>query len=197
MLPTFPELRRDELLYSGIARCNALLRLSPVVLHDQFFGEGARGPVAIDLPGGLIALSQRLPRPDLLTGEDILIGHTTFPYYAPFVTKERRERARELLLHRGSRGIHKLLGARCTAVRPSEFLRFCPLCAEEDVGEGGEPASWRRAHQMPGVRICPVHLCPLRVTTASRRSGAPDRDRYIPLTPAVREASRVDTIRAR
>lgn len=48
---------------------------------------------------------------------------------------------------------HQYYSANWRAVQP---LQFCVQCIEEDISRYGEPF-WRRAHQLPGVRICPQH----------------------------------------
>lgn len=194
MIPTFPDLRPDELLYSGIARYDAILRFTPIALREQFFGDGARPAAVIDLPGPLVPLSGRLPRPDLLPGQHLLEYHTTFPYYAPFLPADRRERAKQALLHRGPGGVHRMLGARSNGVRAPAFMRFCPVCAAEHVRLNGEPAAWLRTHQLPGVFLCPIHGVPLHTTEISCRSGHNTRFRFHALTRRIRDRSRPEII---
>ena len=38
----------------------------------------------------------------------------------------------------------------------TKFIRFCPLCLEEDRNQYGE-AYWHRHHQIPGVLVCLKH----------------------------------------
>ncbi len=42
------------------------------------------------------------------------------------------------------------------SVPSPEWLRFCPLCTEEDKQQFGEPY-WHRLHQISGVEVCLVH----------------------------------------
>lgn len=194
MIPTFPELRADELLYSGIARCNGPLRFDTVDVREHFYRESARPSAVVDLPGPLKQVSAVLPRPDLLTGETLLLRHTTYPYYAPFVSTDRRTEARRALLHAGPRGVHKLLGAYCPGVIGPDALQFCHECANEEVARHGEPAAWLRAHQLPGVWVCPTHRTPLHESTLARPSGSSSRNHFHALTAGVRAKGRARRI---
>lgn len=58
-------------------------------------------------------------------------------------------------------------------------LRLCPHCLADDQARYGT-AYWHLLHQVPEVRICPVHLAPLRASslTAGER-------RFMPVSEAV------------
>ncbi|MBD1825693.1 TniQ family protein [Cyanobacteria bacterium FACHB-DQ100] len=47
-------------------------------------------------------------------------------------------------------------GIMASTVQPPEWLRFCPLCVQEDTQNFGE-CYWHRLHQLPGVEVCPDH----------------------------------------
>src|SRR5258707_529671 len=64
------------------------------------------------------------------------------------------EDAFQLLLLKGV-----VLQSMSSICRP-EFLRRCPDCVKSDRQQYGE-AYWHRLHQVPGVRICPIHDCVL------------------------------------
>lgn len=195
MLPNFPELRPDELLYSGIARYVARWGIrSATTVRGQIYGAACAWTAVVELPGALRHLAAQLPRPDLLHAEDLLLRNTTYPYYASFQTAQRRERARDMLLEGGARGVHGILGARRGRVRAPEYLQFCAACAEEDVQAFGEPASWRRIHQLAGVRVCPTHETPLAISTLPRTPARPDRWRFHPLDAHARATATRDTV---
>lgn len=66
------------------------------------------------------------------------------------------------------------LGARIATtikqVRMPDYLRHCPYCAEEDEKEFGE-IYWHCLHQLPGVLVCPDHLCFLENTSLKWKRG--------------------------
>lgn len=49
-----------------------------------------------------------------------------------------------------------------------EWLQFCPICTESDIQKFGE-SYWHRLHQVPGVKVCPIHNVFLEQSTASVR----------------------------
>lgn len=49
------------------------------------------------------------------------------------------------------------------AVGGNDRLRYCPLCARDDLDRRGEPY-WHLTHQLWGVSVCPVHGVALRAS---------------------------------
>jgi hypothetical protein len=62
-------------------------------------------------------------------------------------------------------------GALCLQAKLStlttEFFRYCPDCCAEDQDFRGF-SYWRRAHQIPGLDVCPKHARALRVVAGRR-----------------------------
>jgi hypothetical protein len=69
----------------------------------------------------------------------------------------------------GGGSIYGRIGILTSYIRV-EFLRFCPLCIEEDRKRFGEPY-WHRLHQIPGVEVCPTHSAFLEQSTIPVRNG--------------------------
>ena len=82
----FPRLYPDELLYSGIARCRVHLGIGnhKTLLH-MLFGDSKVAAIT-DLPTHLTALANNTG----LDAEGMILNHTLFPLYAPFIPPERR-----------------------------------------------------------------------------------------------------------
>jgi len=82
-----------------------------------------------------------------------------FPYYARFISRDRRIKAFEALMRmdKAYRNFLCIPKSKDCTVR---YLRYCPLCAEADRREYKE-TYWHRIHQMTGVEVCPVHGCQL------------------------------------
>ena len=55
------------------------------------------------------------------------------------------------------------LGLLTSGLGAAHPLKSCPECMQADL-EGHGWAYWRRAHQLPGVWVCPSHGIPLRVS---------------------------------
>lgn len=55
------------------------------------------------------------------------------------------------------------LGLLTSGLGAAHPLKSCPECMQADL-EGHGWAYWRRAHQLPGVWVCPSHGIPLQVS---------------------------------
>ncbi|WP_333834431.1 TnsD family Tn7-like transposition protein [Rubrimonas sp.] len=164
MLPYFPALFPDELLYSVIARYHRHV-CSPgpkATLEDLFGNRSVRA--SADLQGHLGALADRLPPGLCLDAGRLARVHTLLPYYTAFSPEETARVALEAMTRGSTDGLHLRLGIAAGAVRAPVALRFCPACHAETLAVRGERC-WRRAHQLPGVLVCPEHGAPLRDST--------------------------------
>lgn len=152
----FPRLYPDELLYSAIARCRVHLGInSHKSLLRALFGD-TRVAAITDLPSHLESLASN-------TGLDagaLVVNHTLFPLYSPFIPQDRRQRLLQAMLAPDMPVVIGLAGASTALVKWPEWLRYCPICIEEMVAKFGEPY-WRRSWQVQGVDACPVHGCAL------------------------------------
>lgn len=155
MIVGFLTLYPDELLYSLFARYYAQSgHLAYVFAAEELFENRTIKPD--------IEFMDRLT-PEvigLLTKEEslkeIVEQHTMFPYYARFLDLHRRRQALALLLQMDER-YHNLL-YQIKSKRINRYLRYCPLCAEDDRNQHGE-TYWHRSHQLHGVEVCPKHHC--------------------------------------
>ena len=156
MIAFFPEFYPDELLYSVLAR---------YYIHSGYCSYIC---VADDL------YVKRTTRPDIeflnhftsdafnvltknINIESIILNHTMFPYYARFLAKERRINAFNAMLNMEGNYHNLLRIPKCSEKR---YLKYCPLCVDEDRKKYSE-AYWHRIHQLMRVNICPVHKCKL------------------------------------
>ncbi|CAM4017397.1 TniQ family protein [Cohnella lubricantis] len=145
----------DELLYSVIARYHVRMNNeSPKWTLREVFGTENVIPT-IDLPSHLDSLVSRNLTQGL-TANQWIDRHTLYPYYAPFLPKDRAYRVRALMKSTNGSGIHALIGITASTVERSNDLRYCPSCFESDIQHYGEPY-WHRLHQMSGVWVCPLH----------------------------------------
>ena len=88
--------------------------------------------------------------------EKLATEHTMFSQYGRFIPLKQKQRA-----------LHHLTTDYCDAhtlfcILPREendrYLKYCPLCIEEDRSKYGE-AYWHRTHQIRNITICPKHCC--------------------------------------
>ena len=159
MITHFPSVRPDELSYSWFARFR---------IHTGCFGFST----AAQLLYGRKLLHPSEEFINTVTDEvlpiitrnmtmsDIVLQHTMFPYYGRFVPKDRRNSAFNMLCD--NKGYSKPILPIPVKQEPEKkrYLRFCPICSAEDRELYSE-AYWHRVHQIPRIRICPVHHCQL------------------------------------
>lgn len=145
----------DELLYSVLTRYHLRSNNSSMKWTlREVYGTESVIPT-IDLPSHLEALAIR-NADSRLTVDQLIDDHTFYPYYIPFLTKDRAEQLRKAMKSSNGSGIHVLVGITASTVERGRDLLFCPLCYEDDIQQYGEPY-WHRLHQLPGVKACPVH----------------------------------------
>ena len=184
MTAFFPELRPDELLYSGLARYGASLRYaSGRNVSSDVFGRPTAGPV-VNLPSGIDAVLLHLPRGHSYTAAQLIDEHTLLPYYAAWLPAERCALVREAMRSASGATPHRLLGLQRSTVHAHASMMHCELCAASDRARFGD-AYWRRAHQLPGVWLCPVHESPLQSTRVERGSARGSRPNYVTLESAL------------
>ncbi|PSB34402.1 TnsD family Tn7-like transposition protein [Stenomitos frigidus] len=156
MIGCFPDPYPDELLYSVCARFHDRVQYpnKKNTMRELFGDEAAIATVG--LPSNLQTLVSMLPPGSPYTVERLINNHTLYPFYAPFLDCEQ---ARQLWADmEGARGpsIYMRSGIMASTIQPMEWLRFCPVCAQEDKELLGE-YYWHRIHQLPGIEVCPEH----------------------------------------
>jgi hypothetical protein len=93
--------------------------------------------------------------------EDYLINkHTNLPFYYPFLSKKNQNYIRQMMKDNNAQGIYAKVGILAGGVCNKRKLHYCPNCVKEDIKSVGE-AYFHRIHQLPGVLVCPIHLCKL------------------------------------
>lgn len=162
-----PEIYPDELVYSWLARYfikTGYVRYA-FVAEELFQSKTVRPDIEFVnqyTAPMLQAITEIMPM------SEIIENHTMFPYYGRFLQKERRNRAyTEMIQTKGN--YHNLLPMPKRKGNTDRYLKYCPVCAENDRKQYGE-AYWHRIHQLQGVNICPIHKCYL-INSAVRISG--------------------------
>lgn len=154
----FPEIYPDELIYSVLARFYVRTGYLAYIFcaEELFVNKRVRPDIEFinDLKPEIIHLLCKD-----ISIEQLIEKHSMFPYYARFLSKERRIRAFEALCNM-SGDYNNLLAVPNQKNGEQRYLRYCPLCVECDRSVYGE-TYWHRSHQMMGVHFCPKHGCRL------------------------------------
>lgn len=152
MIGYFPELYEDELVYSWIARylVHSGYTSAADAYQDLFFNKNLRP--SVELMNNLIDDAKTVMT-KYMSLEELIYNHTLFPEYGRFIDPTKRERlVKEADFSRGN-WINSLMIPFSTGER---YLKYCPLCAEEDRDTHGE-AYWHRKHQITSINICVKH----------------------------------------
>lgn len=108
--------------------------------------------------------------------DTLILNHTMFPQYARFIPLEQKQDALHHIGHDFC-DVHHLFPI-LPRIGADRFLKYCPLCAEEDRHTYGE-TYWHRTHQIRNMRICPKHKCLLEISAVIAKS-----DQTFTLCPA-------------
>lgn len=160
----FPAIYPDELLYSVVARHHRHTAADRPqrTLADLFGRRGVRlTPFRV---GHLAALASRLPPDRDLTAERLALTATLYPYCIAYEPAPLRRAVLKALIHHAP---ERSLASWDSVTNPLYFvqtLRVCRSCAVEAMERFGE-TYWRRAHQLPGVLVCPDHGIPLSASS--------------------------------
>lgn len=166
MIGIFPEMYPDELVYSCLARYAAY---TGYVTHrsvaEDLFRNCLERP-SVEFFNTLTedAMSHLTAKRDI---RDVIQQHTLFDYYARFAPAEKRKKLMELFVCGDTKTFNNVISTRKLGER---FLRFCPICTQEDREEKHGETYWHRSHQLPEIQICHKHECYLHNTEISLRS---------------------------
>lgn len=151
-----PEIYPDELVYSWLARYyiqTGYVRYA-FVAEELFQSKTVRPDIEFVnqyTASMLQAITEKMPM------SEIIEDHTMFPYYGRFLPKERKNQAYTAMIQ-AKGNYHNLLSMPKRKGNTDRYLRYCPVCAENDRKQYGE-AYWHRIHQLQGVKICSQHRC--------------------------------------
>lgn len=170
MIAYFPELYPDELAYSWFCRYYVhsgclTHKMAMQTLYCKRSDDPSKEFVG-NLNGEARAVINCLCPPDAL-----VLNHTMYPQYARFLPLEDKRTALYRLGHEACDPHHLLPILPHT--EDEQFLRFCPVCTEEDRQKYGE-TYWHRKHQIRNMVICPRHYCRLECSNVPAKSEHSD-----------------------
>jgi len=179
----FPTPYQDELLYSVCARYADRVRYpNKQAVNLELFGNLNSKPSTV-FPRHLGHLIGTLPAHHNFTAERIIKAHTLFHFYLPFLPKESADRIACEMIRSSPSGFTITTEAGRTTIPPQDWLRFCPLCADDDRREVGE-YYWHRLHQAPGIQVCSKHAVFLEDSDVRARFQQ-TQDLHVPAEQAV------------
>ncbi len=156
MISCFPDPYPDELLYSICARYSDRMQYpSKESVAKELFGDKRIG-ARVELLGHLNNLVTALPPESYYTVDRLIDNHTLLPFFSPFFPPELISLVREEMRGSSHQLSYGRLGLLANQIQLFTYLRFCPLCVQEDKKQFGE-CYWHRLHQASGVEVCPIH----------------------------------------
>lgn len=154
----FPSIYEDELIYSVFARYYQHTgHMTYGYVAEQLFGDSKVIP-SIEFINSLKPEVLQLLLKNM-TIQEVIKNNTMFPYYARFLPRTKKNRAFEALINmRGD--YNKLLSIPKSKNGAERYLRYCPICSENDKEKYGE-TYWHCSHQIVDLNICYKHKCRL------------------------------------
>ncbi|BDB03255.1 TniQ family protein [Clostridium botulinum] len=152
MIHFFTDPYKDELIYSAISRYHYYTgNIDYKDTLEELFGKRSIVP-SLEIGSNIDTLSKNLG--DRYTAENIIKKHTIFPYYSPFLPKDRKVELIKEIVYRDGNGIYAELGMVAGSICKKNKIYYCPCCAKNEIEKYGEPYI-HREHQLQGIYICP------------------------------------------
>ncbi|MBZ0301634.1 MAG: TnsD family transposase [Anaerolineae bacterium] len=156
MLGYFTDPYPDELFASVLARLRERLHFaSPQPFMAMFFGKKSQRPL-IEFPTHLANIHAMLPPGNVYSADQWIDENSVYPFYAPFIDEARAQQVRvDMKLGEGGK-VYLRLGLTRVPIPALTYLRFCPVCVQEDRMIYGE-TYWHRVHHILGIHACAKH----------------------------------------
>lgn len=156
MINYFPRLYEDELLYSAVSRYRRICGIiNKNTIVQDFYGK-KQGMFQMLFPLHLNKFVEMLPSGSKITGEQLLLNHTMYPFYTKFLSKQISDDIKDGILDKENISIIVKACLHSREANSNKYLKFCPLCVAQDIEVLGE-SYWRREHQVNGVLFCSKH----------------------------------------
>jgi hypothetical protein len=158
MLPFFTDPYPDELIYSAIARYHFYSgNIDCKDTLEEVFQSRSVIP-SVEIGSHFHALAGQMG--NHFSVENLLAKHTIYPFYAPFLSKQRQQEITQDVQGDG-KGLYTRLGMVAGSICKKDGLFYCPQCAQADIEKYGEPYI-HREHQLQGIDLCAHHLMQLK-----------------------------------
>lgn len=164
MINCFPLIYEDELLYSIVARYKRTCGIqgNQNLIRDLY--NKKQGMMSVIFPIHIDSLVEKLPQGSKINPNKLLNENTMYPFYTKFLAESLSEEIKEgMLIKDRFNGVVKA-GFIGSKVKLNKYLKYCPICIENDMKMLGE-SYWRREHQVIGVLFCKKHKIKLKDST--------------------------------
>lgn len=157
MLPFFTDPYPDELIYSAIARYHFYSgNIDYKDTLEEVFQNRSVIP-SVEIGSHFHALVQQMG--SHYSVEHLLVKHTIYPFYAPFLSKHRQQEIMQDVQGDG-KGLYTRLGIVAGGICKKDGLYYCPQCVQSDINKYSEPYI-HREHQLQGIDLCAHHYLQL------------------------------------
>ena len=156
MINVFPKIYEDELLYSAVSRYRRMCGLlNKRAIMEDLYGK-KQGVFQMLFPLHLNKICEMLPFGSKITGEQLLLKHTMYPFYSKFLSKPISDDIKTSMLKEANVSIMVKTCLHSRETNANKYLKYCHLCVAEDKENLGE-SYWRREQQFNGVFFCRKH----------------------------------------
>lgn len=193
MIQVFPSFYPDELVYSMISRYHVQSGSVAYIYTAEELFDSKYTNVEIEFLNKMSVDGIKLITRNKSI-EAVINEHTMFPYYARFVSAERRNRAFQSLINKEC-NMNQVLNLETKNKVSNRCLNYCPACASEDREKYGE-TYWHRNHQIRGISVCARHGCylhsspiPMRKKTSPQLTAA---ELVVPYESTLRYATDIE-----
>ncbi|HHM2830761.1 TPA: TnsD family transposase [Staphylococcus aureus] len=153
MLPFFTDPYPNELIYSAIARYHFYSgNIDYKDTLEEVFQSRSVIP-SVEIGSHFHALVQQMG--NHYSVEKLLAKHTIYPFYAPFLSKQRQQEIMQDVQGDG-KGLYTRLGMVSGGICKKDGLYYCSQCAQADIDKYDEPYI-HREHQLQGINLCAHH----------------------------------------
>lgn len=192
MLNFFTDPYKDELLYSAIARYHFYIgNIDYKDTLEEMFGKRSIIP-NLEIGSNLDILCNNLG--DRYTSDYFINNHTIFPFYSPFLPKDRKLELIQEIKQENGEGLFTKLGIVAGSICKKDGIYYCPFCAKQDIEACGETYI-RREHQLQGVYVCPHEGTELKKYSIDKTNAS--RIEFIRLDEKLLDLSSIKTIDSR
>lgn len=150
-----PDEYPDETVYSLAARYADRYKFpSYKTTLNSLFGVSHIGSLTT-FPSQLQYLTNALPENKELTIQKLMLRHSLLPYHAPFISKHQLTEMMQYMKGNENGNQRPKMPFSGPKKLP-DWLRYCPICTNEDRLEYGE-TYWHRLHQVYDIHVCSLH----------------------------------------
>ncbi|MGY1423457.1 TnsD family transposase [Bacillus cereus] len=166
MLSFFTNPYPDELLYSAIARYHFYSGNLDCKDTLEEVSQSRTVIPSVEIGSHFKSLAKQIGTH--YSVEILVSNYTIYPFYAPFLSREKQQRIMQDVQGDG-KGLYARLGIVAGSICRKDGLYYCPRCVRNDMNHFGETYI-HREHQLQGIDICPHHFSSLKKYPVDHRT---------------------------